>query len=215
MTARVTVAPSSSAIVRPLTGSRASGAISASGTSTNASPSSGRGISQMARARDDPVVEQHDVDVERAARIARPVAAAAVAVFERVQPRVERDRFEIGIDADREIQEFAARRSRRPRNGRPARRRSRRSARAARAIAARRWLLGLDVRAEAEIRAMHRRQRVPRSMTTPTACAPRTAPGLDSFSRSQRDAEFVADDRGATLGERLDELEARRLRRTR
>src|SRR5690606_36144671 len=44
---------------------------------------------QMARAVDDQVAEQDDIDIERAARIALDIAAATIAIFQRVQPAVE------------------------------------------------------------------------------------------------------------------------------
>ena len=46
-----------------------------------------------------------------------------------------------------------------------------------------------------------------RSMITPTARAPRTAPGLLSFRRTRLHAEFVEDDARAVFGQRLDQPE--------
>ncbi len=139
----------------------------------------------MARPVDDRLVEQHDVGVERAARIARHVAPAAVSVLERMQPGIQRGCIEIGVEADREIEEIRpfeadSRRAVDRRHGKPAEARAKLGDRAAQMD------FRIDVGAEAEIGAMHvaAQPRRPRSMTTPTARAPRTAPGLDSLSRS-------------------------------
>jgi hypothetical protein len=63
---------------------------------------------QVAGTAPHEIAVQHDVDVERAAGKARTVATTAVACFERMQPRVELERFQVGIERDCAVQELRA-----------------------------------------------------------------------------------------------------------
>ena len=63
---------------------------------------------QVAGAAAHQVVEQHDVDVERAVAEARAAAVAAVGVLERVQPVVERQHVEVAVDDRGGVDEVGA-----------------------------------------------------------------------------------------------------------
>src|ERR1700754_375720 len=141
---------------------------------------------QMTLPAQNQIVIEHDVHVERAGAIACAATDATVTVFQRVQPVVQRlgckvavDRHgqgaEIGaIETDgraaihrRDIEFTEAGTQFRHRGGKPA--------------------LGIDIGAKTQVgtAGSDHSGRVPRSMRTPTDLAPRTAPGLDSFNRTQ------------------------------
>src|SRR5690606_39287599 len=61
---------------------------------------------QAAGSGDDPGAEQHDVHAEGAVRVTRHVAATTVTVLERMEPTVQRDGFEVAVEADREVDEI-------------------------------------------------------------------------------------------------------------
>ncbi len=63
---------------------------------------------QIAPTRHLQIVEQHDIDIERARGVARLITTATVLVFKRVQPVIERLGREIRAQGDGEIEEIIA-----------------------------------------------------------------------------------------------------------
>ena len=111
---------------------------------------------QVAGAIQHEVVVEHDVDIEGAARPARHVATAAVAVFQRMQPGVECVHVEVAVEGDREVDEIRRLHA----DGRHAVRRRHRQCAEARTQFVERGAqvdLRVDVGAEAEVDAGHER----------------------------------------------------------
>src|SRR5579883_1153852 len=138
---------------------------------------------EMALALQHEILVEHDVHIERAAGEPRHIAAATVAVFECVQPVVERGRRQVGVDRGGEIEEVRAFETDRLA---AVNRRNEDVAEAATQFGKRgaQMFFRFEIRTEAQIGATHVAGLLPRSIATPTDLDPRTAPGLASLRRS-------------------------------
>ena len=144
---------------------------------------------------DDAIAGANDIGAREPAFVLQRVLA---------QPVVQRRGFELGVQPHREVDEVRAVEAHRAAAvGR--RHLDRAEARAQLVQRGAQVALRFEIGAQAQVDARHQPGRAPRSMRTPTAFAPRTAPGLESFSRTQatpNSSRMIAAQRSASVSTR-------------